>query len=71
VAPCSMRGKVHGEWIEGSAQQVTDPARIESIYAALRSKYGWQMTLTDCLSSLSGRIHKRAVLEIELRDHPI
>jgi len=70
VAACSVTGKLRGNWIEGSAQRVTDPAQIESAYAALRRKYGWLMTLTDCLSSLSGRIHKRAVLEIELHEEP-
>ncbi len=68
VAACSVTGRVRGSWIEGSAHCVTDPARIESAYTALRRKYGWQMTLTDCMSSLSGRIHKRAILEIELRE---
>ncbi len=57
VAACSVTGKVRESWIEGSAHVVTDPARIESAYTALRQKYGWQMALTDCMSGLSGRIH--------------
>ena len=66
VASCSAFGKIRGNWMEGSGRRVTDPALIERAYAALRRKYGWQMILTDGLSGLSGRIHKRAILEISL-----
>ena len=66
VATCSVSGKVRGEWLEGSGRRVEEPAVIESAYAALRKKYGWQMMLADGLSGLSGRIHKRAIVEISL-----
>lgn len=66
LAGCNVRGKVHGAWHEGSAETVTDPARIERAYRALRAKYGWQMRLTDWVSRLAGRIEGRAMLEIRL-----
>lgn len=66
VAACSVTGRVRGDWFEGNGCRVTDPAVIERAYATLRRKYGWQMILADGLSGLSGRIHKRAVLEIQL-----
>ena len=66
VAPCSVRGRVTGEWIPGRARRVDDAATVERAYAALRSKYGWQMRLADFFSRLSGRYDQRAVLELEL-----
>lgn len=64
IAACDVRGRVHGEWFEAQGRRVDDVATQESAYAALSEKYGWQMRLIDALSSLSGRIHRRALLEI-------
>ena len=66
VAPCNMRGKVHGAWVEGKGRVVADPAKVEAAYAALHRKYGWQMWLTDFFSRLTGRIAGRAILELEV-----
>ena len=65
VAACSVRGRVHGDWIDAEARIVSDPAVEERAYAALKRKYGWQMTLVDFFSRLSGRIDHRAVISIE------
>ncbi len=66
VARCDMRGKVRGPWREGTARICDSQAEQDAAYAALRQKYGWQMRLTDLLSTLSGRIHGRAVLYLTL-----
>lgn len=66
VAPCSLRGAIQGDWIEGRARVIDDPAAVVSAYRALRRKYGWQMTLIDALSKLSGRYDQRAMLQVEL-----
>jgi len=34
----------------------------------LRAKYGWQIRLTDLLSRLTGRIRRRAWIEVELHE---
>ena len=66
LAPCGVRGRILGPWVEGSARVVSE-AEIEArAYGALRSKYGWQMRLADIGSRLAGRIDGRAVLEIEV-----
>ena len=62
VAPCDMRGEIRGAWREVAARIVTEPAVIER---AQRAKYGWQMRLTDLLSRLTGRIRRRAWIEIQ------
>jgi PPOX class probable F420-dependent enzyme len=66
IAPCNVRGKVHGAWIEGRGHRIEDPNRVAAGYDALRRKYGWQMKAADILSRLSGRIHGRAMLELEV-----
>jgi PPOX class probable F420-dependent enzyme len=66
IAPCSVGGRVRGDWIEGRGRRIGDPDRIRAAYAALRRKYGWQMRLTDFFSRLSGRIDQRAILELEV-----
>ena len=64
VAPCTVRGRVTGDWIDGSGRIVEDPGEIDAAYAALHAKYGWQMRLTDFLSGLTGRRARRAVLAL-------
>lgn len=66
VAVCDMRGRLRGEWIEAVARVVDDPETIERAFAALRAKYGWQMWITDLFSRIAGRIHRRAIIEIEV-----
>jgi uncharacterized protein len=64
VAPSDARGRVRGEWREGSARILTEPHAIDRAQAALRAKYGWQVWLADVLSRLTGRIHHRTWIEI-------
>jgi PPOX class probable F420-dependent enzyme len=66
VAPSDARGRVRGEWREATARILTEPRTIERAYAALQAKYGWQMRVTNLLSSLTGRINHRAWVEIQL-----
>ena len=66
VAPCDVRGGLKGDFHTGVGRVVSEPARIAQGYAALRGKYGWQMTLVDLFSRLAGRIGNRALLELEL-----
>ena len=67
VAACDMRGRVHGDWIDAETGIVSDPETVTKAHAALRAKYGWQMSLGDLFSGLSGRRSRRAYLEIALR----
>lgn len=66
IAPCGIRGKRKGAWIEGSARRIDDPELLRGAYEALSGKYGWQMRLTDFVSRLSGRIDDRAILELDV-----
>jgi PPOX class probable F420-dependent enzyme len=66
VAPSDMRGGVRGEWRDVTARIVTELGVIERAHAALRAKYGWQMWFGDLFSRLTGRIRRRAWIEIEV-----
>ncbi len=66
VAPSDMRGHDRGEWYAVTARLVTEPAVIERAHAALRAKYGWQVWIGDLFSRLTGRIRRRAWIEIEV-----
>jgi hypothetical protein len=66
AAPCGPRGRLRGEWIDGLARRIEDPAIERAAYAALLAKYSWQMRVLNFFSRLSGRIEERAILELEL-----
>jgi uncharacterized protein len=66
VAPCDARGRVSGAWREATAR-VVDAMAVAPARAALVKKYGWQVRLLDLFSRLTGRIHRRAWIEIALR----
>ena len=66
IAHCDARGQVRGAWSDGTARLVTEPRVIERAHAALRAKYGWQAWMGDLLSRLTGRIGRRAWIEIEV-----
>jgi PPOX class probable F420-dependent enzyme len=68
LAACDVRGNVGSSWIEARARIVSDQALIVEIRNALRRKYGLVMRLTDFMALLTGRIHRRAYIEIELAD---
>ncbi len=64
IAPCDVRGKVLGTWLEATAEIVEGPTEMKRAHAALRQKYGWQMKLADFMSGLSGRRRHRAYIAI-------
>lgn len=66
IAPCDVRGEVRGAWWDGTARIVTEPGVIERAHAALRAKYGWQGWLGDLFSRLTGRMRRRAWIEVEV-----
>ena len=66
IAPCDMRGKINGPWQEVQGRIVTEPDVIRHGYDALRKKYGWQIGLLNFFSTLSGKIKKRALIELRL-----
>jgi len=68
LAACDVRGTVRSAWIEGRARLVVDPALIVGVRKALRRKYGLLMLFTDVMATVTGRMRRRAYIEIELAD---
>jgi uncharacterized protein len=68
LAPCDVRGEVRGPWIDAHARIASDPTLIVDVLKALRRKYGLLMRLTDVMATMTGRIRRRAYIEIELAD---
>ena len=66
LAACDARGKVKGEYVEGHARRVDDPAVMERAMAALARKYGWQVSLLNLFSRLFGRTGRRTFMEMTL-----
>ena len=66
VAPSNGRGRVQGAWHPATARLIDDPQLIDRARAALHGKYGLQMWVAELLSRLTGRIARRAWLEVEL-----
>ena len=66
LAGCDVRGRVHGDWVDGSGRILSEESEIERGYRALRRKYGFQLWLTDFFSRLTGRYGRRAMIGIRL-----
>ena len=64
-APSNMNGRrILGAWHEGPGRIVEDEQRRGEALAALRRKYGWQMSLAMLINRLRGLDRERVVLEL-------
>lgn len=65
-APCSVTGAVAAgvKWTEARCRILDDAEQIKKGYAALDRKYTWKLRSLNLLSTLGGRIGRRAMLEI-------
>jgi PPOX class probable F420-dependent enzyme len=66
LAACDSRGNVRGVWIEGRATTISGPSLIVEVRKALSDKYGLVMRLLDAIATMTGRVNRRAYIEIEL-----
>lgn len=69
VAPCTATGKLLGSWADATAEIVADDAEVKQAHQAFRRRYGWQMRTLDLMSTLSGKIGKRAFIRVTLAEH--
>lgn len=63
VAPCDIRGKLRGAWVDGQAR-IVDGTEADKGQQLLRQKYGWMKIVGDFFASFRGR--KQAVLQISV-----
>ncbi|MEH6548717.1 MAG: PPOX class F420-dependent oxidoreductase [Pseudomonadales bacterium] len=64
IAPCTVTGKVTGEWQDCEAWLINDSEDVKHAYKALHKKYGWKMFWTDIMSKMSGRYNQRQLIGI-------
>lgn len=65
MAPCTMTGKVTGDWMDTEAFLLDTPEGEKEALKALHRKYGLKMKLTDFMSGLSGKKNKRAYIRVD------
>ena len=68
IAPCTVTGKVTGEWIDTSAHLLTTKKDQDIALSALRSKYGLQMLIGDVFSKLTGKMGRRAYIRVDVAE---
>ncbi len=66
LAACDVRGNVFSGWLDARARIVSEPDLIQRVYEALRQKYRWQMAIADFFAKLTGRYHKRVIIELKI-----
>ena len=63
IAPCDMRGKVKGDWLDAAAR-LLDEVEARHANELLNRKYGLTKRLLNLLAKLRG--HQRAAFAIQL-----
>lgn len=66
IAPCTVTGKVTGDWIDAEAFLLDEKTGKDTAYKALKKKYGLQMLALDVGAFFGGRINKRAWIAIKI-----
>ena len=54
IAPCDIRGRITGQWVEAEAR-ILGGAEDRHAHQALNRKYGWMKRLGNFFSRLRGR----------------
>jgi PPOX class probable F420-dependent enzyme len=64
IAPCDMRGKLKGEWVDATAHLVGESEETKRAHNLLDKKYGWMKKIGNLFSRLRKR--ERAVIAINV-----
>lgn len=68
IAPCTVNGKIRGDWLNVNPHIINEPAAQELAHRVLVDKYGWQMKLLDFFSGLFKRKQSRAFISIRAKE---
>ena len=66
LALCDVRGKLLGDWVDGTAELIPPEDDVREVLKAFREKYGWQMAMADWGAKLAGRFKQRSYIRISL-----
>lgn len=64
IAPCDVRGKIKGEWVDAEAR-ILDPSEDRKVHRLLDQKYGWQKRIGNLISKL--RKLERVTIAIQVK----
>ncbi len=64
IAPCDMRGKLKGEWVDATAHLVAESEETKRAHDLLDKKYGWMKKIGNLFSRFRER--ERAVIAINV-----
>lgn len=67
INPCTVTGKILGEWQEVKAE-ILPATHAKAAYLALLKSYGWQLRILNIFSFLAGKINKRTFIRISLAE---
>ena len=66
IAPCTVTGKLTGDWMDTEAVLLETPEGESTALKALHRKYGLQMKITDLLSGITGKKKNRAYIRVDI-----
>lgn len=66
IAPCTVTGRLTGDWLDTRAVLLDTPEGEALALKALHRKYGLTMKATDLLSCLSGKKKNRAYIRVDI-----
>lgn len=66
IAPCTVTGRLTGDWLDTTAQLLSTPEDEALALRALHRKYRLSMKVTDLLSSLTGKMGRRAYIRVAI-----
>jgi uncharacterized protein len=64
IAPCDVRGKIKGEWVDAEAR-ILDQSEAAKVHRLLDKKYGWQKMIGNVISKL--RKLERVTIAIQVK----
>lgn len=62
IAPCDVRGKLKGDWVEATAREL-ESSEAKHADDLLNGKYGWKKKLINFFGKLRG--HQRAAFAVQ------
>lgn len=66
ICPCTITGKLTGDWQEAEAILLDNATDKQQAHAELLKKYGWQMRMLDWGATLAGKKSKRVFIRVSL-----
>jgi PPOX class probable F420-dependent enzyme len=67
IAPCTVTGKVTGDWVDAEGLLLDEKIGKDVAHKALKRKYGLQMLALDIGAFFGGRINKRAWIALKVQ----